>query len=77
MHVVSAGITCDPLLRRVDCDGCEMRPHGFRRSQVYNLYENIRPRGASEYRAEWEQGEAHPGQRGYIATFFENRVKDR
>ena len=54
-----------------------MRPHGFRRSQVYNLYENIRPRGASEYRAEWVQGEAHPGQGGYMATFFENGVKDR
>ena len=54
-----------------------MHPHGFRQSQVYNLYENIRVRGASEYRAEWVQGEAYPWQRGHIATFFENCVKDR
>ena len=41
-----------------------MRPHDFRRGQVYNFYENIRVRGASEYLAEWIQGEAYPGQGG-------------
>ena len=43
------------VLRRM-----QMHPHGFRRGQVYNFYENIRARGASEYRAEWTQGEAYP-----------------
>ena len=41
------------------------------------LLRNIRARGASEYSAEWVQGEAHPGQGGYIATFFENCIEDR
>ena len=37
-----------------------MRPHGFRQSQIYHFYENIRAHGASEYRTEWIQGEAYP-----------------
>ena len=53
-----------------------MRPHGFRRGQVYNFYENIRARGASEYRAEWIQGEAYPWQGGYVSTFLEYRIKN-
>ena len=44
-------------------------------ARFYNLYENIRARGASEYSAEWIQGEAHPWQGGYIATFFENGIR--
>ena len=53
-----------------------MRPHGFRRSQVYKLLRKISVApGASEYSAEWVQGEAHPWQGGYIATFFEKLYK--
>ena len=36
----------------------------------------ISVRGASEYHAEWVQGEAYPWQGGYIATLFEYRVEN-